>query len=69
MRVRLKSKDFNINFVPGNHIEIFGRNRKEYVDFILSRLNNNPNFDELVKFEVFDESLSTSKIRKETNLF
>lgn len=65
LRIKLRSKGFNINFIPGNHVEIFGQNRKEYVDFILSRLNNNPNFDEPVKFEIFDERYSSGK----TNFF
>ncbi|RNA10633.1 nitric oxide inducible, partial [Brachionus plicatilis] len=60
IRLKLRSKDFETKYVPGNHIEIFAQNAKENVEFILSRLNNSSNFDELVKFEVFDESWSTS---------
>lgn len=60
LRIKLKSKEEKeILYKPGDHIEIYAQNKKEYVDFILQRLDNSANFDDEIRFEVFDDKLSS----------
>ena len=61
LRVKLRSIDETITYKPGDHLEIYPKNPKEYVDYILERLKDADeelNFDEPILFEVFDHKLS-----------
>ncbi|CAF0860268.1 unnamed protein product [Brachionus calyciflorus] len=58
LRLKLRCKD--LQYSPGDHIEIFAENAKENVNFVLSRLNNSQIHDEILKFEVLDESFSNN---------
>lgn len=54
-----------LNYEPGDHIGLFAPNRKEYVDFILSRVNNAPDQNDLFKIEILKEIKSVLGVSKQ----
>ncbi|CAH1801570.1 unnamed protein product [Owenia fusiformis] len=50
-----------LGYQPGDHVGIFAANRDEYVNFIITRLQNAPPPDELIQLEIRKSSGNTNK--------
>lgn len=54
-----------LEYKPGDHIGLFGANRKELVDAVLAKVNNAPPHDQLVNVEILKEKTTVFGVTKQ----
>ena len=54
-----------LSYEPGDHIGIFAPNRKDFVDFVISRMKNSPGENEICEIEVLKDINTVIGVKKQ----